>query len=195
MKTLTSQQVKSLERQNSSFGKAYFQICQLHNLTVLPHLISNNPCELDLDIQKISKDQEFTPVIISLKKNRDLQKISIHSESKNKNVDGTRLTRIIPELLASLRDVLVFNPHLTTLNITNIILKEAHLQILAKGLLNNGSLNYLSLSQSDMGDSGLFILAPALRTLKSLRVLDLSACSLTEKGAYIISMFLKVILN
>jgi centrosomal protein CEP78 len=192
MKTLTAKQVKGLQEQKSSFGKAYLQSCKLHNVTFLPHLISSNPCHLDLDIQKINTDLEWIPVIIALKKNRELAKVVI-SDSKTKTGDEKRVSKILPDIMAAISDVLVFNMALTTLEITNIALRDTNsLQYLAKGLLNNTSLNYLSLRKCKIGDSGLQILSPSLRTLNHLKVLNLSGCNLTEKGATIISSFLKV---
>jgi Ran GTPase-activating protein (RanGAP) involved in mRNA processing and transport len=191
MKTLSSKQVKNLEGQTISFGKAYIKSCQLHNVNVLPHLISADPCHLDLDVTKFASDQDWTPVIASLKKNRDLQKIVINANARAR-MDGKNNLKLLPDLMASVRDVLMFNIKLTSLEITNIALKDGILQILAKGLLNNTSLNYLSLSKSSIGDSGLATLSPGLRTLNNLQVLNLTSCCLTEKGASTISSFLKV---
>jgi hypothetical protein len=80
--SLSARQQKILSDQNSaSFGKSYFQLCQLYSLPVLTHLINHEPNTLSLDVDKIHKDEEWSPVLVALKKNRDLSRISIFSEA------------------------------------------------------------------------------------------------------------------
>ena len=112
--TLSSRQQKVLDEQNSaSFARRYFQLCQLHSLPVLTHLINHEPSTLFLDVDKIHKDEEWSPVLMALKKNRDLRRISIFSEENERkpivkeignrfeNGGGSVKTifRILPELM------------------------------------------------------------------------------------------------
>lgn len=112
--SLSARQQKILSDQNSaSFGKSYFQLCQLYSLPVLTHLINHEPNTLSLDVDKIHKDEEWSPVLVALKKNRDLSRISIFSEANGRkdmikdagnrfdNGRGSVKTvfRILPELM------------------------------------------------------------------------------------------------
>ncbi|KAJ3367404.1 Centrosomal protein of 78 kDa [Kappamyces sp. JEL0680] len=203
---LSSRQHKSLiEQDSSSFGKAYFQLCQLYSFPVLTHVICHDASTLMLDVGRVHKDEEWTPILMALKKNRTLASISVYSEASHLQPRirevGNRfqagagavksIFRILPDIMNGVRDGLLYNPHLSTLDISGISLRESTLKVLAHGLLNNTKINYLSLSRCQIGDSGIYILAPSLRTIKQLRILDLSGCALTEKGAHIVSAFLK----
>jgi hypothetical protein len=202
---LSSKQHKALtESKSNSFGKSYFQICQVLSLPILTHLIHHDPTTLLLAVDKVHKDEEWAPILIALKKNRDLGRITLFSSEATpssirevghrfhqSNKPVKTVFRILPELIGGIRDGLLFNTHLASLDINGIPLRETTLKLLAKGLLNNTRLRYLSLSQTQIGDSGVFILAPSIRTIRHLMVLNLSACSLSEKGAHIISSFLK----
>ncbi|KAJ3303230.1 hypothetical protein HDV03_004057 [Kappamyces sp. JEL0829] len=191
---LSSRQHKSLiEQDSSSFGKAYFQLCQLYSFPVLTHVICHDASTLMLDVGRVHKDEEWTPILMALKKNRTLASIS-RSGSCEINIQNPARyneVRACHAYCSGVRDGLLYNPHLSTLDISGISLRESTLKVLAHGLLNNTKINYLSLSRCQIGDSGIYILAPSLRTIKQLRILDLSGCALTEKGAHIVSAFLK----
>jgi hypothetical protein len=114
---LSSKQQRVLQDQNSaSFGRSYFQLCQLYSLPVLSHIINHEPDMLSLDVDKVHKDEEWSPILMALKKNRDLVRISIFSESNDtkhmvkevgnrfQNGGGPVKTvfRILPELMGYL---------------------------------------------------------------------------------------------
>ena len=66
----------------TTFGKTYFSLCQLHSLPILtelmtPALESRN--ELYLDVERIKKDEEWTPLLKAIRENRDLSQIHIYS--------------------------------------------------------------------------------------------------------------------
>ncbi|KAJ3323971.1 hypothetical protein HDV06_000947 [Boothiomyces sp. JEL0866] len=145
----------------TSFGRTYFSLCQLYSLPVLTHVINHDNNHLFLDVERIVKDEEWSPIIKSLRKNRDLAKICVYSVESISITDignrfeghsGKSIVRILPDLI---------------------------------GIKN------LSLSRCKIGDSGIFVLAPAIRTILHLQVLNLSGCELGEKGAFIIAAFLK----
>ncbi|KAI8895083.1 hypothetical protein BC833DRAFT_180381 [Globomyces pollinis-pini] len=204
MNTTYKQHQKLNSGPSDSFARTYFSLCQLYSVPVLTHLINHDNQHLFLDVNKVSKDEEWSPILKALRGNRDLVRICIYSNLMNDQTvleeSGNRfqskqivksIYRILPDLLCGIRDCLLFSKCLNKLEISGISLRESTLKILTKGLMNNDRIKYLSLARCKLGDSGLFILAPSIRTIKTLAVLNLSSCQLSEKGAMIISSFLK----
>ncbi|KAJ3311491.1 hypothetical protein HDV04_003978 [Boothiomyces sp. JEL0838] len=145
----------------TSFGRTYFSLCQLYSLPVLTHVINHDNNHLFLDVERIVKDEEWSPILKALRKNRDLAKICVYSTedisetevgNRFENHSGKSIVRILPDLVG---------------------------------------IKCLSLCRTKIGDSGIFVLAPAIRTILHLQELNLSGCSLGEKGAFIIAAFLK----
>ncbi|KAJ3274520.1 hypothetical protein HDV01_002648 [Terramyces sp. JEL0728] len=184
----------------TSFGRTYFSLCQLYSLPILPHVINHENNHLLLDVERIVKDEEWSPILKALRKNRDLVKVCVYSADTISTTEignrfeshtGKSIVRVLPDLIGGIKDCLLHNSFLTTLEISGIGLRETVLKTLSKGLLNNTRIKNFSLSRSNIGDSGIFVLAPAIRTILHLQVLNLSGCELGEKGAYIIAAFLK----
>lgn len=93
--TLTSAQHKVLnDNGTTSFGKTYFQLCQLYSLPVQTHLIHHEPTTLLLDVDKIHKDEDWAPILMALRKSKDLVKISLLSDVKQaKSTSNEAVTR------------------------------------------------------------------------------------------------------
>jgi hypothetical protein len=112
---LSSKQHKILNQEGPpSFGKTYFQLCQLYSMPILTHVINHETDTLLLDVDRIHKDEEWTPIMMALKKNRDLVNIHIFSEASSVNKPAVKevgnrfqqgnhsvktIFRILPELM------------------------------------------------------------------------------------------------
>ncbi|EGF79227.1 hypothetical protein BATDEDRAFT_89893 [Batrachochytrium dendrobatidis JAM81] len=228
---MTASKSRILNRNNltdsggsSSFGRTYFSLCHLHFLPVRtevmrPALESNN--QLYLDVDRIKRDREWTPLLQAIHQNRDLMQLSVFSNHKTaiKNNDSkvhsvkinvsqgahmaktahqnpiaqseATVSRVLIPLISAVRECLTHNHHLTKLEIVGFHLRETAVTLLAKGLYNNKVLQELSLARTDLGDSGIYSLALSIRTIIHLKHLNLSACMLTEKGAHNIAALLK----
>ncbi|KAH6563887.1 hypothetical protein BASA50_001311 [Batrachochytrium salamandrivorans] len=69
----------------SSFGRTYFLLCQLHSLPVLTEVLRptlHTSSQLHLDIDRIRRKGEWTPLLQTLHQNRDLVQISVFSNRR-----------------------------------------------------------------------------------------------------------------
>ncbi|KAL2913412.1 hypothetical protein HK105_207024 [Polyrhizophydium stewartii] len=71
---------------SSSFGRAYFSLCQLHSIPVLtqvmtPALEAHN--HLYLDVDRVRRDEEWGPLLRAIHQNRDLAQIFIFSNGSS----------------------------------------------------------------------------------------------------------------
>nr|KAJ3419959.1 Centrosomal protein of 78 kDa [Polyrhizophydium stewartii] len=158
---------------SSSFGRAYFSLCQLHSIPVLtqvmtPALEAHN--HLYLDVDRVRRDEEW-----------EADKGSARWSTVNARWPG----------IERASDSRASYGQLTRLELSGLPLRESALALLAKGLFRNQVLQELSLARTEIGDSGLHMLAPAIRTIMHLCVLNLGACRLTERGAHILAALLK----
>ncbi|KAI8904802.1 hypothetical protein EDD86DRAFT_249568 [Gorgonomyces haynaldii] len=188
-----------------SFIDLYLSACQYYQSPVLSHIVSP-PLESDrhlyIELDKLVRDGDWSPLLRALKETRDLEHLIVFSNEKKpvKIEMGHRFTksktspqqfsllRIFPQLMSLTRDILLYSPYLVRLELAGVQIQPQMLQVLAQGLFKNDRLNEVSFARSKIGDS---VLAPSLRTIMHLKLLDLSGCELTSKGAAIAAQFLK----
>lgn len=144
------------KKQPEPFAKTYISFCKLYNTPILTNIIARSEHQLFLHFQKLKKEEELEPIVKALKKNSELEKITFYQEDLSDKKDYRELILCYLFNFRATCECLLNNKFIKHLDISGIILKEASLKNLEKGLLNHKSLKYLSLSRCKIGDSGIY---------------------------------------
>jgi hypothetical protein len=92
---------------SNTFPSTYYALCQLYNVPVLTHIMNHESNVLYLDVDRVLKDQDWSPIMKAIKKNRDLKRITIQSDKTIKisgsttrfdTVGVSNLVRMLPDL-------------------------------------------------------------------------------------------------
>ncbi|XP_035737296.1 protein Cep78 homolog isoform X2 [Vespa mandarinia] len=159
--------------------------------------------------------EEWSPIIGSIARNRDLVEILIYSRSRRRKVrekinNEEKLETLwryrakeqqqqpilytnflLRCLLNSIMICTRESSALKSLILDGIPLSPKYLRILCDGFVNNITLENLSLPKCSIGDTGCDMLLNALQDVPNLKTLNLSACCLTSRSVGSLSLYLK----
>ncbi|KAH9246372.1 hypothetical protein BASA81_016087 [Batrachochytrium salamandrivorans] len=155
----------------SSFGRTYFLLCQLHSLPVLTEVLRptlHTSSQLHLDIDRIRRKGEWTPLLQTLHQNRDLLLTKLE-------IMGFSLSESSIALLAK---GLARNKALQELSLARTDLGDSGLFQLCPAIRNLVHLRILNLSACNLTEKGAHVLAKLLKSLTIRRQAERWAGSL-----------------
>ncbi|KAJ0067914.1 hypothetical protein NL108_011700, partial [Boleophthalmus pectinirostris] len=103
--------------------------------------------------------------------------------SMKKKIPAIRSKEMTLKLSRALRDILTVSPHLKTLQLNGLPLRERDLIVLTKGLAKSVSLENLSLANCPISDEGLEVICQSVKYSTTIRTVDFTGCNLTWRGA------------
>ncbi|KAJ3040140.1 hypothetical protein HK097_002648, partial [Rhizophlyctis rosea] len=202
----------------TTFGQSYFSACALRSQPVRADVVGPElemKAVLCVDVDRLKRDEDWDPVLAALRHDSTLKgarfmssgvnrgqsrhtKASCSHQHKERTARQQPLSAIhisprVQLLFANtLKDFLTANQRVCQIEIAGIHLQSKHLQLLAKGLVHNKSLQYLSLARTKIViDEDVAALIPSLKSSRTLVHLNLADCNLTPHGADMISGLLK----
>uniref|UniRef100_A0A8C6USS0 Centrosomal protein 78 n=1 Tax=Neogobius melanostomus TaxID=47308 RepID=A0A8C6USS0_9GOBI len=179
---------------------AYYDFaCARQESVPLPAITMNlDRGMLDFNGDRI-KLSDWPPILDSIAINKQLHHIAISSSyqslgsgdadrrfyrsSMKRKIPAIRSKDIVFKLSKALRDCLSVSPHLKTLQLNGLPLRERDLIALTKGFAKSVSLENLSLANCPISDEGLEVICQSVKYSTSIRTIDFTGCNLTWRGA------------
>ncbi|XP_036116782.1 centrosomal protein of 78 kDa isoform X1 [Molossus molossus] len=195
-----------LRRDNSAdFFSHYEYLCALQDSVPLPAVracLREGVLDFNADRLRLV---DWTPLLSTLKINKDLPLISIKSffqpwlgetgSDKSKvcrsRVPAIRTRDVTFQLCKALKCCLSASNALKNLELNGLVLRERDLNILTKGLNKSSTLVHLSLANCPIGDGGLEIVCQGIKNSITLKTINFTGCNLTWQGADHMAKILK----
>lgn len=189
----------------ADFFSHYEYLCALQDAVPLPAVrASLREGVLDFDADRL-RLVDWTPLLNTLKINKDLPLISIKSffpsglgdtgsdRSKvyKSRVPAIRNKDVTFQLCKALKCCLSASNALKHLELNGLVLRERDLTILTKGLNKSATLVQLSLANCPIGDGGLEIVCQGIKNSTTLKAVNFTGCNLTWQGADHMAKILK----
>ncbi|XP_036186657.1 centrosomal protein of 78 kDa isoform X2 [Myotis myotis] len=189
----------------ADFFSHYEYLCALQDAVPLPAVrASLREGVLDFDADRL-RLVDWTPLLNTLKSNKDLPLISIKSffpsglgetgSDRNKvcrsRVPAIRNKDVTFQLCKALKCCLSASNALKNLELNGLVLRERDLTILTKGLNKSATLVQLSLANCPIGDGGLEIVCQGIKNSVTLKTVNFTGCNLTWQGAVHMAKILK----
>jgi hypothetical protein len=93
---------------NETFAERYVRYCKLHHTSVLTHVINHEDQVLFLEVQRIKKEEDWDPIIKSLRKDKLLQKITLFVQHLDGNINQSISTKSLKKDFTELMRFIVF---------------------------------------------------------------------------------------
>lgn len=189
----------------ADFFSHYEYLCAMQDSVPLPAV---RAClregVLDFNADRL-RAADWTPLLSTLKINKDLPLISIKSffqpwlgetgsdRSKvcRSRVPAIRSRDVTFQLCKALKCCLSASNALKNLELNGLVLRERDLTILTKGLNKSSTLVHLSLANCPIGDGGLEIVCQGIKNSITLKTVNFTGCNLTWQGADHMAKILK----
>ncbi|XP_054439233.1 centrosomal protein of 78 kDa [Pteronotus mesoamericanus] len=187
------------------FFSHYEYLCALQDSVPLPAVracLREGVLDFNADRLRLV---DWTPLLNTLKINKDLPLISIKSffqpwlgetvSDRNKvcrsRVPAIRSKDVTFQLCKALKCCLSASNALKNLELNGLVLRERDLILLTKGLNTSATLVHLSLANCPIGDGGLEIVCQGIKNSVSLKTVNFTGCNLTWQGADHMAKILK----
>ncbi|KAM6954474.1 centrosomal protein of 78 kDa [Aplochiton taeniatus] len=192
--------IHTRRRGAQDFEAYYDQACSKQDTTPSPAVKVNLPKGvLDFNGDRL-RVSDWQPIISAIAINKHLHHIAISSSYQAGLTDGELDSRLyrssvrnrVPairskeltlKLCRALRECLASSPHLKTLQLKGLPLRERDIVTLTKGLAKSKSLESLSLANCPIADEGLEAICQSVKYSFSIKTVDFSGCNLTWRGA------------
>ncbi|KAF6123608.1 centrosomal protein 78 [Phyllostomus discolor] len=197
--------VKLRRDSSADFFSHYEYLCALQDSVPLPAVRSClREGVLDFNADRL-RLVDWTPLLNTLKINKDLPLISIKSffqpwlgetvSDRNKvcrsRVPAIRSKDVTFQLCKALKCCLSASNALKNLELNGLVLRERDLILLTKGLNKSTTLVHLSLANCPIGDGGLEIICQGIKNSITLKTVNFTGCNLTWQGADHMAKILK----
>ncbi|XP_053512488.1 centrosomal protein of 78 kDa isoform X2 [Artibeus jamaicensis] len=189
----------------ADFFSHYEYLCALQDSVPLPAVracLREGVLDFNADRLRLV---DWTPLLNTLKINKDLPLISIKSffqpwlgetvSDRNKvcrsRVPSIRSKDVTFQLCKALKCCLSASNALKNLELNGLVLRERDLILLTKGLNKSATLVHLSLANCPIGDGGLEIICQGIKNSVTLKTVNFTGCNLTWQGADHMAKILK----
>ncbi|XP_036886233.1 centrosomal protein of 78 kDa isoform X4 [Sturnira hondurensis] len=189
----------------ADFFSHYEYLCALQDSVPLPAVracLREGVLDFNADRLRLV---DWTPLLNTLKINKDLPLISIKSffqawlgetvSDRNKvcrsRVPSIRSKDVTFQLCKALKCCLNASNALKNLELNGLVLRERDLILLTKGLNKSSTLVHLSLANCPIGDGGLEIICQGIKNSVTLKTVNFTGCNVTWQGADHMAKILK----
>ncbi|XP_022087058.1 centrosomal protein of 78 kDa-like [Acanthaster planci] len=200
--------VQARQQGSQDFEGYYKQLCALQNTCPLTgvkvHLAEG---VLDLNGDRI-RAPDWAPILNALRINKSLRFVGIRSyyqhvigcEDFQDGKPRSRVKRrpppirskeVIHHLCVALGDMLSVSQAVTHIELQGIPLRIKDIQLIAKVIVRNSSLQHLSLESCRVGDRSVEKLCQGIKHSSGITSLNLSGCGLTSQGAESLAKLVK----